>query len=88
MGSDAPAQRLDREAIVAMRRVRDRMDREGSCFGVDLATADLDATFAALEAAGVDVVQAPIAQDHGVRDAAVRDPAGTMIRIQETRSDR
>lgn len=61
---------------------------KGSFFGVNLATADLDATFARLEAAGVDVAQEPIAQDYGVRDAAVRDPAGTMIRIQETRTDR
>jgi len=48
-----------------------------------LATPDLDATFERLEAAGVEIVQEPITQEYGVRDLAVRDPAGTMIRIQE-----
>ena len=37
------------------------------------------------QAAGVDVVQEPIEQPYGVRDCAVRDPAGTMIRINEVR---
>jgi hypothetical protein len=32
-----------------------------------------------------DVVQAPTEQDDGVRDCAVRDPAGNMLRIQELR---
>lgn len=59
---------------------------KGSLFGVNLATDDLDATFAQLEAANGEVVQEPMAQDYGVRDAAVRDPAGNLIRIQETRS--
>ncbi len=58
---------------------------KGSYFGVNLATPDLDATFAKLEAAGTEIVQEPIEQDYGVRDCAIRDPAGNMIRIQETR---
>ena len=58
---------------------------KGSYFGVNLATPDLDTTFAKLEAAGTDIVQEPIEQDYGVRDCAIRDPAGNMIRIQETR---
>ena len=56
---------------------------KGSYFGVNLATDDLDATFAAIAAAGADVVQEPIDQDYGVRDAAFRDPAGNLIRIQQ-----
>lgn len=56
---------------------------KGSYFGVNLATDDLDATFAALEAGGADIVQEPIDQDYGVRDAAVRDPAGNLLRIQQ-----
>jgi uncharacterized glyoxalase superfamily protein PhnB len=48
-----------------------------------LATPDLDGTFERLAAAGVDVVQEPTDQPYGVRDCAVRDPAGTMIRINE-----
>ncbi len=56
---------------------------KGSYFGVNLATPNLDDTFAALESQGADIVQEPIDQDYGVRDCAVRDPAGNMIRIQE-----
>jgi catechol 2,3-dioxygenase-like lactoylglutathione lyase family enzyme len=56
---------------------------KGSYFGVNLATADLDGTFAELEASGAEVAQEPTEQPYGVRDCAVRDPAGNMIRIQE-----
>ena len=58
---------------------------KGSYFGVNLATADLDATFAKLEASGAEVVQEPTEQPYGVRDCAFRDPAGNLIRIQERR---
>ncbi|MCR2800455.1 MULTISPECIES: VOC family protein [unclassified Microbacterium] len=56
---------------------------KGSYFGVNLATDDLDTAFAAVAAAGADVVQEPVDQDYGVRDAAFRDPAGNLIRIQQ-----
>ncbi|MGY2085199.1 VOC family protein [Blastococcus sp. SYSU DS0539] len=56
---------------------------KGSFFGVNLATPDLDATFAKLEAGGAEVVQEPTDQPYGLRDCAVRDPAGNMIRIQQ-----
>lgn len=58
---------------------------KGTYFGVNLAAEDLEATYAALEAAGADIVQEPTDQDYGIRDCAVRDPAGNMIRIQQTR---
>jgi catechol 2,3-dioxygenase-like lactoylglutathione lyase family enzyme len=58
---------------------------KGSFFGVNLATADLDGTFAKLEASDAEVVQEPTEQPYGVRDCAFRDPAGNMIRIQELR---
>jgi len=58
---------------------------KGSYFGVNLATPDLDTAFAKLEANGAEIVQEPIEQDYGVRDCAIRDPAGNMIRIQESR---
>jgi catechol 2,3-dioxygenase-like lactoylglutathione lyase family enzyme len=50
-----------------------------------LATKDLDATFEKLQASDAEIVQEPIEQPYGVRDCAVRDPAGNMIRIQERR---
>ena len=58
---------------------------KGSYFGVNLATTDLDGTFAQVEAAGAEVVQEPTEQPYGVRDCAFRDPAGNMIRIQQLR---
>lgn len=56
---------------------------KGSYFGVNLATKDLDKTFAALESSGTEIVQEPIDQPYGIRDCAIRDPAGNMIRIQQ-----
>jgi catechol 2,3-dioxygenase-like lactoylglutathione lyase family enzyme len=61
---------------------------KGSYFGVNLATTDVDDTFAKLEATGAEVVQEPTDQPYGVRDCAFRDPAGNMIRIQQTESSR
>ena len=58
---------------------------KGSYFGVNLATKDLDETFAKLEGSGAEVVQEPTEQPYGVRDCAFRDPAGNMVRIQELR---
>ena len=67
------------------RRTITEMMAKGTYAGVNLATADLDGTFAKLEASGAEVVQEPIDQPYGVRDCAVRDPAGNLIRIQELR---
>jgi uncharacterized glyoxalase superfamily protein PhnB len=43
----------------------------------------VDDTFARIQTANVDVVQEPTDQPYGVRDCALRDPAGNMVRIQE-----
>lgn len=59
------------------------MMAKGTYARVLLATPDLNATFEALEASGADIVQEPLEQDWGMRDCAVRDPAGNLIRIQE-----
>ena len=67
------------------RRTIAEMMAKGTYARVLLATTDLDAAFEQLLAHGVDVVQEPIAQDYGVRDCAVRDPAGNLIRLQELR---
>jgi catechol 2,3-dioxygenase-like lactoylglutathione lyase family enzyme len=46
---------------------------------------DLDVTFEKVAAApGVEVLQEPVSQPWGVRDFAVRDPAGNMVRIEQT----
>jgi uncharacterized glyoxalase superfamily protein PhnB len=65
------------------RRVLDALIAKGTVFGVNLATDDLDATFERIAASGADVVQEPIDQEYGLRDCAVRDPAGNLIRIQQ-----
>jgi catechol 2,3-dioxygenase-like lactoylglutathione lyase family enzyme len=65
------------------RRTIAAMMAKGTYAGIVLATRNLDEAFARLEAAGVDVVQEPTDQDYGIRDAALRDPAGNLIRLQE-----
>jgi catechol 2,3-dioxygenase-like lactoylglutathione lyase family enzyme len=67
------------------RRTIAEMMAKGTYAGINLATPDLDATFERLQARDVDIVQEPTNQPWGVRDCAVRDPAGNMIRIQEQR---
>src|SRR5690625_7769201 len=56
---------------------------KGSYGALTLATDDLDALFERLEAAGADVLQEPMDQDYGVRDCALRDPSGNLIRINQ-----
>ncbi|MEE6286435.1 VOC family protein [Georgenia sp. MJ173] len=65
------------------RRTIAEMMAKGTFAGVNLATPNLDATFERLTASGADVVQEPMDQPYGLRDCAVRDPAGNLIRIQE-----
>ncbi|WP_217183882.1 VOC family protein [Streptomyces sp. AC495_CC817] len=57
---------------------------KGSYGGVVLATSDVDAAYAEIEARGADVVQEPIDQPYGIRDCAFRDPAGNMVRLQQS----
>jgi len=67
------------------RRVIAEMMAKGTYAGINLATHDLNATFERLQARDSDIVQEPTDQPWGVRDCAVRDPAGNLIRIQELR---
>jgi catechol 2,3-dioxygenase-like lactoylglutathione lyase family enzyme len=67
------------------RRTIREMMAKGTYTMVVLATPDLDGVFERLQASDVEIVQEPTDQPYGVRDCAVRDPAGTMIRIQEAR---
>jgi uncharacterized glyoxalase superfamily protein PhnB len=66
------------------RRTIVEMMAKGTYASVNLATPDVDGTFERLQA-GAEVVQEPTDQPYGVRDCAVRDPAGNLIRIQELR---
>jgi catechol 2,3-dioxygenase-like lactoylglutathione lyase family enzyme len=67
------------------RRTIAEMMAKGTYAILTLATPNLDETFAKLEASGVDIVQEPIEQPYGIRDCAVRDPSGNLIRIDELR---
>lgn len=62
--------------IAQLRRARDRMDR------------DYAVRFSSLRASrprGPISCRNPIEQDDGLRDAAFRDPAGNLIRIQQNK---
>ena len=67
------------------RRTILEMMAKGTYAMILLSTADLDGTFDRLQASGIEVVQEPMEQPYGVRDCAVRDPAGNLIRIDELR---
>ena len=56
---------------------------KGMMPNVVFSTDDLDATFERLRASGAEVLQEPIEQPWGPRDAAFRDPSGNHIRINE-----
>lgn len=67
------------------RRTITEMMAKGTFAILTLATPNLDATFAQLVASDADIVQEPIDQPYGVRDCAVRDPFGNLLRINEVR---
>jgi uncharacterized glyoxalase superfamily protein PhnB len=67
------------------RRTIAEMMAKGTFGIILLATKDLTGTFEKLQASDADIVQEPTDQPYGVRDCAVRDPAGNMIRIQQLR---
>ena len=67
------------------RRTIAEMMAKGTYGWILLATRDLDSTFERLEASGAEIVQEPTQQPYGIRDCAIRDPAGNLIRIQQLR---
>ena len=67
------------------RRTIAEMMAKGTYAIITLATPDLDGAFARLQAGGAEIVQEPIDQPYGVRDCALRDPAGNLIRLQQLR---
>jgi len=67
------------------RRTISEMMAKGTYGIVVLATKDLDRTFERLQARDADIVQEPTDQPYGIRDCAIRDPAGNLIRINEVR---
>ena len=64
------------------RRTIAEMMAKGTYASINLATKDLDGV-ERLQAGDAEVVQEPTEQPYGIRDCALRDPAGNLIRIQE-----
>jgi uncharacterized glyoxalase superfamily protein PhnB len=59
------------------------MMANGTFASSNLATQDVDGTFEWLQAGDAEVVEEPTDQPYGIRDCALRDPAGNLIGIQE-----
>jgi len=56
-------------------------------FSLWLQVRDVNAEFARLQEAGVDVVEAPVDEPWGLREARIRDPDGLMLVIVEVLPD-
>lgn len=57
---------------------------KGELGSIHLRSDDLEATFTKIaETPGAEIVQEPADQPWGVRDGAVRDPAGNLVRIEQ-----
>ncbi len=67
------------------RRTIAAMMAKGSYARIILATADLDGTFARLQAGGAEVVQEPTEQPYGLPRLRLPRPTGNLIRINEVR---
>ena len=65
------------------RRTIAELMAKGAYASVVLATSDVDAAFARVQAGGAEVVQEPMDQPYGTRDCAFRDPAGNMLRVNQ-----
>lgn len=66
----------DRDAVAAL-------VAKGALNGVHFRTDDVDGIFAKVRDAGAEIVQEPTDQFWGVRDFAVRDPSGNLVRIDQ-----
>jgi len=68
------------------RRTITEMMAKGTYATLLLATKDLKGAFERLQKRDVEIVQEPTDQPYGVRDCAIRDPAGNLIRLQELKA--
>jgi catechol 2,3-dioxygenase-like lactoylglutathione lyase family enzyme len=65
------------------RRTIAEMMAKGTYGALLLASDDLDGAFERLQATDAEVVQEPTDQPYGIRDCALRDPSGNLVRIQQ-----
>jgi catechol 2,3-dioxygenase-like lactoylglutathione lyase family enzyme len=61
------------------------MMAKGSYGRLILSTPDLEDCFERIQASDAEIVQEPADQPYGIRDCAIRDPAGNLIRINQER---
>ncbi|MFD0684489.1 VOC family protein [Actinomadura fibrosa] len=66
------------------RRTITEMMAKGTYGWIMLATPDLAGVFEKVQGTGAEVIQEPADQPYGVRDCAFRDPAGNVVRIQQS----
>jgi catechol 2,3-dioxygenase-like lactoylglutathione lyase family enzyme len=59
---------------------------KGSLAGLVFTTEDVDGIFEKVRASGAEVMQEPMDQPYGVRDCAFRDPAGNMVRFNQSKA--
>lgn len=57
---------------------------KGLLRAVIFTTDDVDGAFERIQASGAEVLQEPMNQPYGVRDCAFRDPAGNMLRFNQS----
>ncbi|MEV7551452.1 VOC family protein [Amycolatopsis sp. NPDC089917] len=65
------------------RRVIGEMMAKGTYASILFSSDDLDGLFKHLAEGNAEIIQEPTDQPYGLRDGAVRDPAGNLIRIQQ-----
>ena len=58
---------------------------KGSLGGLVFTTDDVDGVYAKVRASGAEVLQEPMDMPYGVRDCAFRDPAGNMVRFNQSK---
>jgi catechol 2,3-dioxygenase-like lactoylglutathione lyase family enzyme len=66
----------DRDAVASL-------VAKGALGGLHFRSDDVDDTFEKVRDAGAEIVQEPSDQFWGVRDFAVRDPSGNLVRIEQ-----
>ncbi|MFF3483429.1 VOC family protein [Streptomyces sp. NPDC002701] len=76
----------DPNAAAADRQAVAELLAKGLLRGVIFTTEDCDATYERLLAAEADILQEPMDQPYGVRDCAVRDPAGNLLRFTQRKA--
>ncbi|MEU9190890.1 VOC family protein [Streptomyces sp. NPDC048484] len=76
----------DPNAPAADRQTVAELMAKGHLRGVIFTTENCDATYERLLAADADILQEPMDQPYGVRDCAVRDPAGNLLRFTQRKA--